>query len=57
MEQKSLKWILRLRSKDEVDKAFDLLIANSFIRGTMNQMMPVEDSREAFKHLKKLLLK
>jgi hypothetical protein len=55
MTQESLKWILKLRSKSKVDMAFDLLLANAYFRGQFNGMMPVEDSREAFEHLKKLL--
>jgi hypothetical protein len=57
MVREPLQFILRMRSKKGVDEAFDMLIFNAYLMGDAKGMIPVEESRECFEHLKKLLLK
>lgn len=52
-----LSWIKRLRTANKIDQAFDLLIANSYFAGQFGQQIPVDESRECFEHIKRLLKK
>jgi len=53
----TLKHILKLTSTREIDSAFDLLIANSYFAGQFDLDIPVEESRDCWEHLKKIITK
>ena len=55
-DTKNDSWRL-LKQLRNPDRIFDLLIAMSFMRGGTNGMVPVEESRDVFGHIKKLLAK
>ena len=44
--------ILKLKDPDEI---FDLVCAGNYFAGNFNSRMPVDESRKAFKRIKKLL--
>ena len=44
--------IMKLKDPDEI---FDLVCAANYFAGNFNQNMPVDESRKAFKRIKKLL--
>lgn len=49
--------LLRMRSPKHVDQIFDLICAHNYFCGRFDSKIPVEESREAFEHIKKLLKK
>lgn len=48
------KMMKRMKKPDEI---FDLVCLANYMRGQFNGMVPVEESREVFDHIKKLLKK
>lgn len=52
-----LGYILRMRKPNEnkIDMALDLIVATAYFDGQFRNKVPVEETREAFNHLKKLI--
>ena len=53
-KQEPYKDLLKIR---DADQAFDMLCCFMYFAGKFDANMPVDESREVFKHIKKLLNK
>lgn len=51
-----LDFILRLRSKKQIDMAFDMICSINYFAGQFGNKIPIEKNRECFEHLKKLII-
>jgi hypothetical protein len=49
--------LLDIKDPKEVDMIFDMVCANNYFAGQFDLNIPVDESREVFKHIKKLLKK
>ena len=49
------KELLRMRSPKRVDEIFDLVCAQNYFNGQFNNNIEVDENREVFEHIKKLL--
>lgn len=54
-ENHPFKELLRWRSPKRVDEMFDLVCFYNYNCGNFKGNIPVEESREVFEHIKKLL--
>ena len=51
-----LAYILRKTKANDLDAAFDKICAHNYFAGQFGQQIPVTESRDAWEHIKKLLL-
>ena len=50
-----LAYILRKKTAKDIDFIFDMIVMHAYLAGQFGNKIPVDDTREAWKHIKKLL--
>lgn len=56
MDKDALAYISRKIKAGDYDGAFDMICAYNYFAGQFGQQIPVTESRDAWEHIKKLLL-